>query len=182
MTYSRSSGKQAMNVGRYCRYIAMACRRERETSLLCEDGRIGNRSATLSSLANIAEASRTKADALWRGFRCAVLRYAATNTRIATHSADDGGSSSMSDFDILCVASDIRPTKHGFAVARVNNGKGYLRQTGARQSAIATPNNLCREPQAVSAGRAHLSPTGALMPAFGDVYGFTSANLVPGGI
>jgi hypothetical protein len=73
--------------------MAAACRRALADCRSRVDDRIGFTCDTLSSLSSMSAAARMKAFARRPGFRWQVERYAETNVRISTNSADGGGRS-----------------------------------------------------------------------------------------
>lgn len=75
MAYASSSiGTAAKKIGRYCRYIATACRRASVVLCCWDAGRIGKMSDALSSSAKILEATFTNSRARCLGLQCAVAR------------------------------------------------------------------------------------------------------------
>lgn len=115
-----------MNVGRYCRYMATACRRARTVADRCASGRIGSTEAALSSSASNSLQTRRKARARSRGFKCAVDTWAVTKTRISTSSALGAGRSSGSDG--VSDGSDTATTGCRRQDERQMNGYGQLRR------------------------------------------------------
>lgn len=89
MTYL--GGNHPSRVGRYALYIANASRRALATSAAADAGRNGNTAAKLSSSRNISAAALRNASPFLRE---TLDRYAETNTRSSTNSAEAAGISS----------------------------------------------------------------------------------------
>lgn len=100
---------------------ATAPRRALATSACFDAARNGMMTETLSSVARIADATRTNAAARSRGFKCAVSKYASIATRISTVSADGGGKLSAAS-QISTLLTDASPSVLPSVASWTGNG------------------------------------------------------------
>jgi hypothetical protein len=111
-----SGGNFATKVGSNCRNIVIASRRAWFTAARSAAGRIGSSMATDSSSARARVAASRNARARFRGFSCAVARYAPTNTLIRTSSADGAGSTSARPNTRSCTAPHLATDPEVYAL------------------------------------------------------------------
>lgn len=168
MTYF--GGTLALNVGRACRNQRAAARRARANSSHCEGGLNGKMAATVSSFANISEATRRYFSALRRP---SVAMRASTWTRSKTSSAVGGGrvsGSSSSTHGFPAVQHERPITLHGEASPYV----GFHTHSGeSRHSAADPDNSVCAPPTRLAPVRAK---AGAGDQSFGPRHPFLKAQ------